>query len=220
LSEHPLAVALNDAAHGRYPPVDGRVDVVPSPGPPCDALVAFTGHYVLAADVGADEIAARWPVGALSLPFAPASLEWLAARLGRRPLTHDLLLVAFADGAGAPEWLRRDDGFAHPRVDEAARHRTVDEVWTDDRGSVVTIGRGLCGRWEVGYEVAAEHRNDGLGRRLVAAARGLVPAGEPLWAQVAPGNAASVRSTLAAGFVPVGAEVLFAARRRSGGPDG
>jgi hypothetical protein len=28
---------------------------------------------------------------------------------------------------------------------------------------------------------------------------------------VAPGNAASVRSTLAAGFVPVGAEVLFAA---------
>ena len=46
----------------------------------------------------------------------------------------------------------------------------------------------------------------------MAAARGLVPAGEPLWAQVAPGNAASMRSTLAAGFVPVGAEVLFAPR--------
>jgi hypothetical protein len=43
----------------------------------------------------------------------------------------------------------------------------------------------------------------------VSAARGLVPAGEPLWAQVAPGNAASMRSTLAAGFVPVAAEVLF-----------
>src|SRR4029077_17774518 len=63
VTEHLLAVALNDAAHGRSPPVDGRVDVVPSPGPPCDALVAFTGHYVLAADVDADEIAARWPAG-------------------------------------------------------------------------------------------------------------------------------------------------------------
>ena len=208
---HPLAVALTEAAHGRYPPADGRVDVVPSPGPPCDALVAFTGHYVLAADVDAAEVAARWPVGALSLPFAPASLVWLAERIGRRPFTHDGLFVALATGEGAPTWLRRDDAFAHPRVDEAARHRIVDEVWTDGRGSVVTIGRGLCGRREVGYEVAEEHRNEGLGRRLVAAARRLVPAGEPLWAQVAPGTAASVRSTQAAGFVPVGAEVLFAA---------
>ena len=72
------------------------------------------------------------------------------------------------------------------------------------------VGRGLCGRWEVGYEVEPDHRDGGLGRRLVAAARGLVPAGEALWAQVAPGNAASMRSTLAAGFVPVAAEVLFA----------
>jgi GNAT superfamily N-acetyltransferase len=220
LNAHPLAVALTAAAHGQYPPVDGRVDVVPSPGPTCDALVAFTGHYVLAADVDAEAIAARWPVGALSLPFAPASLAWLAGRLGRTPLTHDVLFVTLGDAGGPPGWLQRDDGFAHPRVDEASRHRTIDEIWTDDRGSVVTVGRGLCGRWEVGYEVAAEHRNEGLGRRLVAAARGLVRPGEPLWAQVAPGNAASLRSTLAAGFIPVGAEVLFATRRRSGGPDG
>ncbi len=48
------------------------------------------------------------------------------------------------------------------------------------------VGRGLCGRWEVGYEVEPEHRNAGRGRRLVAAARRLVPAGEPLFAQVAP----------------------------------
>jgi RimJ/RimL family protein N-acetyltransferase len=32
---------------------------------------------------------------------------------------------------------------------------------------------------------------------------------EPLWAQVAPANVASLRAFLAAGYRPVGAEVLF-----------
>ena len=79
--------------------------------------------------------------------------------------------------------------------------------------AVLIVGRGLAGRWEFGYEVARGAQGRGLGRRVAAAARGLVPAGEPLWAQVAPGNAASLRSTLAAGFVPVGAEVLFTRAR-------
>jgi len=210
LNAHPLAVRLAEAAHGRFPEFDGAVEVVSSPGPPCDALVAFTGHYVLAADIEPAEVADRWPVGALTVPFAPASLTWLAERIGRQPHTHDALLATIGDGRGAPDWLERDDGFVHARVDEASRFRAIDEIWTDGRGNFVMVGRGLCGRWEVGYEVEPEHRNDGLGRRLVAAARGLVPAGEPLFAQVAPGNAASMRSTLAAGFVPVGAEILFA----------
>ena len=209
MSPHPLAVMLADAAHGRFPAFDGLVEVVPSPGPPCDALVAFTGHHVLAADVDAVEIEARWPPGELTVPFSPASLVWLEARLGSKSYTHDALLVSIADGEGAPSWLHRADDLSHARVDEAAHFRTVESVWTDDAGSVLLVGRGLCGRWEVGYEVEPEHRGAGLGRRLVAAARGLVPAGEPLWAQVAPGNVASMRSTLAAGFVPVGAEMLF-----------
>ena len=45
---------------------------------------------------------------------------------------------------------------------------------------------------------------------MPAAARHLVPPGTPVWAQVAPANAASVRAFLAAGFRPVGAEVLLA----------
>jgi L-amino acid N-acyltransferase YncA len=51
-------------------------------------------------------------------------------------------------------------------------------------------------------------RNSGLGRRLAVAARHLVP-DRPVWAQIAPGNAASVRAFLAAGFRPVGAEALL-----------
>jgi hypothetical protein len=207
-----LAALLDAAARGSFPPADGRVEVVGSPGPPCDALVAFTGHYVLAADVDEDEVASSWPVGDLALPFAPASLTWLAERIGCEPLSHDAVMVAIGDGVGAPDWLQRDDTVTHARVDRASRWRTVEGVWSAEGGAVMILGRGLAGRREVGYEVDPEHRNGGLGRRLVAAARGLVPAGEPLFAQVAPGNAASMRSTLAAGFVPIGAEVLFAAR--------
>ena len=215
MSVHPLAVALADAAHGRFPPFDGAVEVTPSPGPPCDALVAFTGHCVLAAAVDANDVSAQWPTGELTLPFSPEAQIWLGDRLGLAPLTHDVLLVTIADGAGPPPWLQRDDSFVHPRVGEASHFRSIESIWvTDDASAFVMVGRGLCGRWEVGYEVAPDQRVAGLGRKIVDAARGLVPAGEPLWAQVAPGNAASMRSTLAAGFVPVGAEVLFASRGR------
>ena len=210
MSAHPLAALLADAARGVFPPFDGLVQVTPSPGPPCDVLIAFAGHYVLAADVSASEIAARWPAGELSLPFAPASLVWLAERIGRDPFTHDVLLVAIGDGSGAPSWLQRDDDLSHPRVDAASEFRTIESIWTtDDRSAFVMIGRGICGRWEVGYEVDPDRRGSGLGRRIVAAALGLVPPDEALWAQVAAPNAASLRSTLAAGFAPVGAEVLF-----------
>lgn len=210
MSSHLLGERLRDAAFGKFPAVDGRVEVVPSPGPPCDAFVGFTGHFVLAADVDPSEVAARMPPGDFSVPFSPASLVWLAEKLGLAPATHDALFVTIADGAGAPPWLHRTDGLAHPRVERASRYRAIDSVWsTDDGTSIVMVGRGVCGRWEVGYEVATDARNAGLGRRLVGAARGLVPAGEPLWAQVAPGNAASMRSAIAAGFVPVAAEILF-----------
>jgi GNAT superfamily N-acetyltransferase len=60
-----------------------------------------------------------------------------------------------------------------------------------------------------GERVARALRNRGLGRRLVAAARHLTPPGEPLFAQVAAGNAASLRAVVAAGFRPLGSEVLF-----------
>ena len=207
---HPLAARLRDAAHGVFPPADGVVEVVPSPGPPCDAIVGFTGHFVVAADLDERAVAARMPPGDFSVPFSPGSLQWLASELGLEPATYDALLVTIGDGTGAPSWLHPADDLVHPRLDRASRFRVIYSVWTTDDGDgLLIVGQGLCGRWEVGYEVEPGHRGAGLGRRLVGAARGVVPAGEPLWAQVAPGNAASMRSTLAAGFVPVAAEVLF-----------
>ena len=50
---------------------------------------------------------------------------------------------------------------------------------------------------------------DIFGRSLAQAAQTLIPAEHALFAQVAPGNAASLRAFLAAGYLPIGAEVLF-----------
>jgi hypothetical protein len=71
------------------------------------------------------------------------------------------------------------------------------------------LGRGLAGRWEVSYEVEPGARGPGLGRALAAEALGLLPAGTPVFAQVAPGNSLSLRATLAAGYRPIGGEVLL-----------
>jgi GNAT superfamily N-acetyltransferase len=80
---------------------------------------------------------------------------------------------------------------------------------TRDGTGRIIVGRGLAGRWEVSYEVEPEARGHGLGRSLAAAALGLLPAGTPVFAQVAPGNSTSLRATLAAGYTPVGGEVLL-----------
>ena len=50
--------------------------------------------------------------------------------------------------------------------------------------------------------------NTGRGRELACAARTITDS-EPIFMQTAPGNAASLRAILAAGFKPIGSEVLF-----------
>ena len=82
-------------------------------------------------------------------------------------------------------------------------------VLGDEQG-LVTLGTGLVGRLELSVELlAAATPGTGAGRRLIEAGLAWVPAGAPVWAQVAPGNAASMRAFLHAGFVPIGAEVLL-----------
>ena len=99
----------------------------------------------------------------------------------------------------------------HPRVARALQYRIeVRAHETPDGAGMVLVGRGLAGRWEAAFEVAPEARGRGLGRSLAAAARHLVPDGEHLFVQVAPGNVSSLRAVLAAGgFVPIGGELLF-----------
>lgn len=203
-----VAALLAAAERNTYPPADGGLTLLAQPNPRDAAVLSFTGHVVVAADVSPEWLAGHLSPGELSEAFTPPFLTAISNHLGRRVNAIDMLLLAPALPGEPPVALRRVDGIDHPRVRRASRYRADVAVWATP-GGVVVLGRGFAGRWEVAVEVDPEARGNGLGRRLATAARQLIPPGSAAWAQVAPGNAASVRAFLAAGFVPVGQEALL-----------
>ncbi|MCL2550816.1 MAG: GNAT family N-acetyltransferase [Actinomycetia bacterium] len=204
-----LADILARAARGAFPPPDGSVTFLPQPSERDAGVIAFTAHTVVFTDADHAELAALLPPDDLGAPLCPPFLSELTARTGRGVVNVDLLTVADPLPGPPPLDLRETKDRGHPRIVRALRHRDEVRAWTVPGGTLV-IGRGVAGRWETALEVDPAARGRGLGRMLARAARHLVPAGAPLWAQVAPGNAASVRALLSAGFTPVGAEALLA----------
>lgn len=210
----PLLAILLDAARAQFPPADLAVDLLePARDARADAVVAFSGHSLVVAAVDPARIRRQLRSDDPGAPMAPTFLAWLGRQLHSEPGMIDAVLVA------RPVWVSpkaltlepiRVASDEHERVQRARAHRSEVEVHTDANGrGLVIIGRGLAGRWEVSIEVHPEHRGRGLGADLARAALKLVPEGEPLFAQVSPGNAASLRAFLAAGYRPIGSEVLF-----------
>ncbi len=209
-----LASVLRLMETGRSLPADGGVTVLPAPSDRDALVLGLTGHHVVAADVPSNWVRRQLPAGDLSAPLNPPFLTALGARLGRVPDNLDLLLLAPAcpgtPDAELVEATTRVGAVEHPRVARARGHRDEVRVWCAD-GGLATLGRGVAGRLEAAIEVDPAARGRGLGRRLAGALRHAAPAGSSIWAQVAPANVASVRAFLAAGYRPVGAEVLFCA---------
>lgn len=210
MPDDPLALLLDDVAQGRHLPADGGVTVLPMTGR-LAAVLALTGHHVVVADVDPGWVRARLPVGDYGAPVSAPFLHELGERIGRTYDNLDHVLVAEPLAGPPPLELVADDPLhPHPRAERARRYRTDVRVWTTPDGAgLLLLGRGLGGRLEASFEVVDAERGRGLGRSLVAATRHLADH-EPVWLQVAPGNAASLRTVLAAGgFVPVGAELLY-----------
>ena len=204
-----LAALLRDVASGWFPPADGGVTIVPQPGARDAGVLGFTAHAVIFIDADPAWVSAQLPPGDLAGPLSPAFLQALCVHSNRRAHGIDMLCVA-SPLPGPPRLtLAEDPGLVHPSLERALRYRDDVRAWRAD-GGVVMIGRGIASRWEVSVEVDPDRRGAGLGRALAEAARHLVPGGSPLWAQIAPANAASVRAFLAAGFAPVGAEAHLA----------
>ncbi len=204
-----LATVLAAAAAGQPPPPDGTVTVVPrAAGGAKAGVIGFTAHHVVAADVEPDWVRSVLPPGSLSAPMSARFLAALADRVGAEPGAYDSVLVAPPQAVPLPG-LTLMAGADSDRLRRAERYRVDVRAWTVE-GAILIVGRGLAGRWEVSLEVDQAYRGRGIGRALIAAAPGLVPPGEPLWAEVSPANVASLRMFLAAGYRPVAAEVLFA----------
>jgi hypothetical protein len=214
MSPHPLAAILDAAAAGRFPPADGKTDVLPPDADGTIAVVALTGHAYVLADVDSSDVATRVgddEGGGFGGALKPDVLCWLAGD-HRRVGSIDVVLVSRGRvGVAEADAVRRADQFdAHPRVRRAVEHRRDVEVLAND-GGVVILGRGLVGRQELSVELLEPRAPaSGAGRRLIEAGLRRVRAGEWCWAQVAAGNARSLRAFLACGFVPIGSEVLIA----------
>ncbi len=186
---------------------------MPSPAGPSDVVCAFSAHAVIAAAVAERDVRRRLAPDDLGAPMEAGFLVWLGEQLGVMPGMLDIVLVATGDAPATRVQIVPQAGDPAARVERARRYRRDVKVFGEAGGrGIGVVGRGLARRWEVAVEVEPAHRNRGLGRELFAAARRFVPEGEPLFAQVSPGNAASLRSVMAAGFKPVGSEVLFLTR--------
>jgi hypothetical protein len=207
---HPVLALLHRAADGDFPPATGGVDVTAALPAGLECVLAFTGYAVVATAVPATEVLAHGPDG-FGAAHSPDFLRWLAGPEGWLD-SLDVTLVARGRGTGGDgppagtRLARRDDLAEHPRVRRARQLREQVTVYGDERG-VVTLGCGLAGRRELSIEATTPDQR--AGRTLLADALTLVPAGEPVFAAVAPGNARSLRAFLAAGFTPIGGEVLI-----------
>ncbi|MFH9007679.1 GNAT family N-acetyltransferase [Streptomyces afghaniensis] len=205
-----LGDILDAAARGVFPPADGGTTIVPQPSPRDAGVLAFTAHSVVFTDEDPDWVRRTLAVTDCDRLSATMNARFLTAlmdRTGRTSDTVDVLLTGAALPGEPPVALAEIGGPGHPRVESARRRRDDVRVWAAD-GGVLVLGRGVAGRWEVAVEVDEGARHRGLGRRLVAAARQLA-GGEPVWAQVSAGNARSLRAFQAAGYRPVGSEVLL-----------
>lgn len=84
-----------------------------------------------------------------------------------------------------------------------------------ETAGIAAISRDSEYLWQIGIDVAEEHRNHGLGAALTAAlAQHALDAGRVPWYGVAPSNLASIRTALAAGFRLAWTEVFTSASGR------
>ncbi len=208
-----LLKLLHDAARGVFPPASFETTHLPSPSSPTDAVLAFFGHHIIASDVD-PEFVSRWT---REDPFALSDVRFLAAlavELGSKPGIYDAVFAAIGQGTEPGEaGMTETDDRTHSRVVRARTYRDPTSVrsFRDRSGlGLLVMGRGLAGRMEAAYEVGPDARGQGIGRRLITAARLLAPVNEPVFLQISPGNVWSMKALAGQPeWLPVGSELLF-----------
>ena len=213
-AEHPLAGLITAAAAGRFPAPDGGWRRVPPWRPGLEAVVSFTGHavFAVAPDIPDHQLVALGADG-----FGGAHDPRLITALAGPEGWIDCLDILMA-GRGTGRAVRpAADRPARPRRlppgrvrREIRSHPRLLGYPDPGRSALVIISRGIAGlhRTELRPRTWPGTGRAG-GSQLAADALSMVPAGQLAVAAVAPGNAASVRALLSAGFLPLGSVQLF-----------
>jgi hypothetical protein len=210
---HPLAEIIQDADAGRFPAADGGWSRVPTWRDGVEGIVCFTGHAVLAvsSDVSHERIAELGAdgFGGAAHPRLLCGLAGPGGWIG----SQDALLAGHGTGDGTETGLvPRPDLSSHPRAQYAASIRETPRTYgyqDPARSAVAILSTGLAGLTELSFELEPDRRGGGQATGLIRAALAILPAGELVVAAATPGNAASVRALLAAGFTPLGSVQLL-----------
>jgi GNAT superfamily N-acetyltransferase len=208
---HPLGKLLLDASDGRFPAPDGGWHRVPPWRDDVEAAVAFTAHAVFALRDDVDD-ATLTKLGADG--YGGAHHPRLVAELaGPDGWIDSIDAVLLGRGTGQPSPLvERQDLAGSVRALHAYGVRDVRHVlgYPDrDDSSVVVVSDGLGGVTELSFELDPRFRGGGRARGLVDDALAVLPTDKVVVTAVAPGNAASLRTVLGAGFVPVASVQLW-----------
>jgi GNAT superfamily N-acetyltransferase len=233
---HPLARLITDASAGRFPAADGGWRRVPVWRPGLEGIIAFTGHAVLtvAPDIASERLV-DLGVDGFGGAHDPRLITALAGPDGWID-SLDVLMTGRGTGSaggsgtgpgGSPGDLadRRAGGADNrarlvDRPDLATHHRALFAARIRDRfrilgypdprrSALAIVSTGLAGLTELSFELEPERRGAGRGAALIRDALTAIPAGRLVVAAIAPGNAASLRAALTAGFSPVGSMQLF-----------
>jgi hypothetical protein len=207
------------AASGRFPPVDGAWERVPPWRDGVEAIVAFTGHAVLAVgdDITDLHLARLRPDG-----YGGAHDPRLLVALSAPGDWIDSLDVLLVSPPSAPtrrpglQLVERPDLAGHPRVRFALRTRSDLRVLGHpdrQRSAVGVVGEGVAGLPEISFELEEARRGQAQAAPFIWALLACLPPGEVAVATVAPGNAASLRAALRAGLMPIGSIQRFSRHR-------
>jgi hypothetical protein len=217
--DHPLATALYEAAHGRFPKPDRRAVAAGPVAGPCDSVAFFADHVVVAADVSDSWVSEHFD-GQMHRAEDPSSgfaafLGALAERLGNPPISANLLTASpyrmeYLHGTLEPGG-EADPGWAAYHTEVQCRHY---------RGAgtsgVIAIGRGPGHRWDVHLRIEeSAGGGSGAAQELLTAAKTIVPNRGLLFGSAPLHDPRLLRIGLSAGFRPVCTEVLFLTRPRA-----
>jgi hypothetical protein len=209
-----LPRALLAAADGRFPEPDHKVRIAPAVEGAKGAVIAFTGHHVIASTLGVSEVRRAIRERNLQLPTDPRFLAWLADAVDGSSSEDTIDVVTAREGierGERPAMVPLEDPMLEDRrIAFAAETRRDLRVHRPPDGSaVVVLGRGLAGRLEMSIELAPGARGAGLVDELTEVALAEAGPEETVFAQVSAGNSAALRAALRSGFKPVCGEYLI-----------